>query len=730
MTENKRKGYKKTHINTYRFRCRKSETGYPVNQKGNYESLLSFKELPPFNKLKKNGRSWKFTKNYKPVMDRIVLDIDSENLENAFKITKKIMQDFEKIYPCINIYFSGSKGFHIEILTDELDIIDTTAEKPKDSCYLYLEFLNYFQDKYSEVDLSLKDGVTRIFRIHKTKHENTGNYKILIDINADLESIKSNSKLRKDMVEPAKKFLSKEKSLLLLKTYSKPVNNDSDALNNIDGSIYSIIYNELQTNIHDKILLIGAGLNGYVDKTELESIYTDLSKTTDIEDSVNDKQSFFDAYENDKEPCNLGALINHYKQNNLDRKNLKKFSYYLDLKLQDKSFNEFDTKFKSYNNDWFKLLDNELYDYVDNTENIFKGIINCLSALFGYGSRFNILNAGSEIGKSTFIETIEKLMPYFIDLGSSTPASVRRKSEDFFNKKIVYLGDKGLKGTTDDEFKGLQEVFGGLITDKKFIREIVVGDSVMEFELKSDGLCVFYSQPYTNLREHKAGDQYSTRSTFITINPVTDGEKVFLDWTENENKENPFYNVHKNYIRYILRNPIELNISTDIKKELFKASKRSIRTAKYIWGLFKAYCQYLQIANPSDDDADSFLKIFGAISKISDIEFELYFKLYANLNKLTDEKLELKLDESGAVMRTKDLLTTTKERKKKSFFTAKQVKTYFKSDIEKNPNLKDTMDYISDMLTNLYNGGYLERLEWQYKNQNVYYLPYNEDMEK
>ena len=193
------------------------------------------------------------------------------------------------------------------------------------------------------------------------------------------------------------------------------------------------------------------------------------------------------------------------------------------------------------------------------------------------------------------------------------------------------------------------------------------------------------------------------------------------------------YTANVKNVRYVLnecKSSIELNISTDIKKELFKASKRSIRTAKYIWGLFKAYCQYLQIANPSDDDADSFLKIFGAISKISDIEFELYFKLYANLNKLTDEKLELKLDESGAVMRTKDLLTTTKERKKKSFFTAKQVKTYFKSDIEKNPNLKDTMDYISDMLTNLYNGGYLERLEWQYKNQNVYYLPYNEDMEK
>ena len=56
----------------------------------------------------------------------------------------------------------------------------------------------------------------------------------------------------------------------------------------------------------------------------------------------------------------------------------------------------------------------------------------------------------------------------------------------------------------------------------------MIGDKLMEFNLKSDGICVFYTEPYTNLQIFGAGDQYTTRSTFITVNPVEDGLSVFL----------------------------------------------------------------------------------------------------------------------------------------------------------------------------------------------------------
>ena len=727
-------GYNKTHIGAWRYKCirvlnREGKYVYPINKDGNYESLLGFKELPKYSKLKDTGRKWVYTKNYKPVMDRILLDIDFDDLKTAFEVTKNILQDLSDYREYINVYFSGSKGFHIEIITDELDIIDTTVELPKDSCSQYVEFLNYFEDKYEGVDLSLKDVGARIIRIHHTKHEKTENYKILVDVDATLEEIIAESKRDNDMVSPTESILSKDKALYLLNLYSKPIEDAKSkpvTSDKVDSSIYAMVFNELKTNIHDKIFLIGSCLKGYVDEFELESIYENLRQTTNIEESDNSEQSFIDAYENDSKPCNMGALYNHYREKKLDFTNFNKLSLYLKSKLQDKSYDEFNAKREKYEGDWKRMLDEELYDYVDNSENIFKGIINSLSALFGYGSRFMVVNGGAEVGKSEYINTIKKLMPNFKNLGSSTPASVRRQNEYAFDRKIVYLGDKGLKGTDDEEFKGLYEVFGCLITEKEFIRSLVIGDSVLDFNLKSDGLCVFYSQPYTNLRTFKAGDQYVTRSTYITVNPVGDGLKVFL---QDDGEENSFYRTHKHYIEYIIQHPIKLNISDDIKEKIYKASCESLRTAKYLLGLFKAYCQYMQFEKPRLEDVESFLSVFKPQSEISDIEYLVYEKLYNNLKPLTDKELDKRTYDDGRIC-IDYYLKQTKNRDAKSFFTAKKIQIYFQSDFKNNKNLKDTIDQIPDILRNLYNAGNIKKMENQIDGQNVYYLPYNEEMER
>lgn len=386
---------------------------------------------------------------------------------------------------------------------------------------------------------------------------------------------------------------------------------------------------------------------------------------------------------------------------------------------------KFNSLFVSCDN-WFKMLETQLYDYVDNTENIFKGIINSLTALLGYGSRFIVVNGGSEVGKSEYIETIKKLMPNFENLGSSTPASIRRKDQDYFNRKIVYLGDKGLKGTDDEEFKGLQEVFGGLITEKEFIREIMVGDKVMAFNLKSDGVCVFYSEPYTNLKVFGAGDQYTTRSSFITVNPVKDGLSVFL---QDENKTNGFYEIHKDYIKSIIDNPLEITITKEVKTKLWESSKDSLRTAKYLLGLFKAYCQYIQVRYPLTTDVEKFLEVFKPKYEVTEIEFKVYETLYNGLTVLTKDEESYKISETGDIDYD-DMLLQMKGRKTKSFFTAKQVKTYFKPNFKNNKNLKDTIDQIPKILTNLYNAGLINMVEWQYNGQNVYYIPYNKDMVK
>ena len=97
---------------------------------------------------------------------------------------------------------------------------------------------------------------------------------------------------------------------------------------------------------------------------------------------------------------------------------------------------------------------------------------------------------------------------------------------------------------------------------------------------------------------------------------------------------------------------------------------------------------------------------------------------------LTNDELSHKLTADGRVGNIDDMLTSTKDRKSKSFFTANQIATYFKNDFKMNKNLKDTIEDIPKILKNLYNAEYIELvLEWEYKNHEVYYIPKKDEME-
>ena len=126
-------------------------------------------------------------------------------------------------------------------------------------------------------------------------------------------------------------------------------------------------------------------------------------------------------------------------------------------------------------------------------------------------------------------------------------------------------------------------------------------------------------------------------------------------------------------------------------------------------------------------DVDKFLTVFKIQIEVTEIEFMIYKKLYQNLNVVTADDLEYKIADDGSI-EYEDILLQARDRKNRTFFTAKQIKTYFKRDFKRNKNLKDTLDQVPDILNNLYNAGYIEKLEWQYNGQNVYYIPYNEDM--
>ena len=713
-----------------------------IKMNGNYETMVSFKDLPPFKQLRKEGRKWNTIKNYSPVLERLILDIDNESLENALETTREIMQNELREYaPCINIYFSGNKGFHVEILTDELDIIDINAESAGDSCIPYKEFLNYFNNKYQDVDTKIHDAGARIIRKPNTKHEKSGKYKILINVNASLENVLNHAKQNKDMVEPCKSHLTNEQARNLLDIYNLPVETGTNIkelpITPISNTVYSDVFNALlKTGYHRHEIIgrLGASLNGYLSLEELEAVYQELVENTSIEDSINSHNSLIDAFENDSQPCNMGQLRNLYTDGDLDKSipliTFNALSDYLKDKVNKQSYNNFTSKLKEYNNNWYKLLETELWDYVDNTENIFKGIIHGLGAILGEMRRLLIINGGSEVGKSEFQEKLSELLPNYIYVGSSTPASLQRKTDPYyFNHKIVGLSDKGLESVSDNskqEIYGLWALFGQLVTDKKFIREIVDGSDVKEFKQFVEGFLLLYTQPYTNINGFKIGEQLKTRSTYITINPVKNGLDVILK--KERYGTNKFYELHRQYIEYIIENPLRINITEKLITELYNSCNGSMRTYYYLSPLFKSYCQYLQIPNPTTEDMKEFLTIFKTNKSVTDIEFMVYSKLYKHLLPVKPDEATKLLTSWG--VDTDYMLKSRNTRKSSSLFTSTKIKTIFRTDFIMNKNLKDIIDSIPEILDVLWKNGYLERLDHKYNNENVYYLPYNPDMEK
>ena len=54
-------------------------------------------------------------------------------------------------------------------------------------------------------------------------------------------------------------------------------------------------------------------------------------------------------------------------------------------------------------------------------------------------------------------------------------------SKENYEDMAIYLGDKGLRGDTQqsrEEFIGLYEVFGGLVTEEEFVRDVVKGENI------------------------------------------------------------------------------------------------------------------------------------------------------------------------------------------------------------------------------------------------------------
>src|SRR5271165_5572768 len=124
--------------------------------------------------------------------DRLVFDFDSKtDLELSKKDTidlcgRLINSGIDK--NDIEIYFSGGKGFHVELKSDE-----------EFSRQEYKNIVLNFAKELPTLDKKLFDE-QRIFRVPLTKHHDTGLYKILLSIeelNNPIDKIKEDAKILK-----------------------------------------------------------------------------------------------------------------------------------------------------------------------------------------------------------------------------------------------------------------------------------------------------------------------------------------------------------------------------------------------------------------------------------------------------------------------------------------------------------------------------------------------------
>ena len=443
----------------------------------------TFRTLYGVNKKITNNRYETINKFDKVYAEEIIFDIDNENdIEQAFKDTDIICKYLSKEYNVkYNVFWTGKKGTNIQIPLKEPVELNSIGIDGRNSNIVkaYTLLLEEILDKLNiKCDTSLIESNRLIQIPNKKKDESEDRtFKISIGECRDLNQIRefgaenkniedpNNTYENLDFIEHLKTLDKKNISENALKILESSDKNNKQ--NNDDAEQAKIDYNTTiddyditplitklkiihKDNSHKKIIApISYSCIDYLNKKQANQILEQLKTDDRLNAPDNNlENSFWDAYNNGHN--GIGALYNALELNTDLKDDTEKksrldlfndFKSYLEACKQENeekeildNYNAFKRLFCKYNN-WFDMLETELYDYVDNTENVFKGLINSLSALLGYGSRFIVVNGGAEVGKSEYINTIKKLMPDFINLGSSTPASVRRRNKEAFNKK-------------------------------------------------------------------------------------------------------------------------------------------------------------------------------------------------------------------------------------------------------------------------------------------------------
>ena len=733
-----------------------------------YKTLYGFKDRISDRKAETTN---KFDK---VIAEEIILDIDNPNdIELAFKDTDKILKYLSDKYDAkANVYYSGKKGAHAVLtLKEPLELksihIDDKKSNIVNAYSQLLKELNDNLDIKSDIDESLMQ-TNRLITLPNVKKDNDKDrtYKICIGECRDLNIIRENGFKNKDVSNPidydnAKfidhlKELDKKDVLSTLITDNKTTNKrntnktkkqsiktdetkKNDVLTDEDKKFFVNLYNVLldyygNHNRHRIILVIASSLNGYLNRNQAIEVYNILDAETDITESSNYFNSFIDAFDNDSIPKNLGLIYGILKDND----NTKLFNEFKDVlkRLSKDNYNPFQditneylnnidrvtthyNAFKSllsdYDNDIESLFNDKLITYRNNSKPLFKGIVYSLSSSFGWSSQIVNINAPSGSGKTEYVKTLDSMMPNFLMKGGGTAKSLYREDDYEFNLKSVYLGDWGLI-TDDEEKESIIKIFRELMTDNisKYTITSSNNEDKTTFTLKADALSLFITELYTKKYQFGLGEQLVNKSQNININDLSKEDIIDICFLrEIGDNDNEFRVMHRDYIIYLINNSQSIALNKEIIRELFDSDMRTIQMDIVYYKVFCIYFGY----DANDKSNIAKYRQYFENKKLSKIEQTWLNLLENHFTKVRKEDINSEIPHDYIIKSTN---TNVNEYR---YFTVKRLKTYLNMRIKNNKTLRESVDYLTDILNVLLKKGYVGyTFEEDFGKERIYYL--------